>query len=246
MGARAQAMAYASACLFDTWALHNNIAGLSKAKGPEGAFSYHAIPSAKFFSRTSAAFSLPVKPGVAGMGLFRFGDDLYNEQALSLGFANDFGLASLGAKLNYLQYRAEGLDTRSAVTVDFGGIATLTRQLRFGAYIVNINQPEINRSTGERLPTRLFAGIAFSSSEKLTVATEIEKDLQRKAVLKAGIEYSPVKKVAFRTGFNVQPQAAFFGMGFRSRTFQMDYSLQRNHSMGISHEASVTWQAKRQ
>ena len=244
MGARAQAMGYASACLFDTWALHNNIAGLSKIKRATGAFSYHAIPSAKFFNRIAAGFSLPVKPGAAGVGVFRFGDDLYNEQVLSAGFANSFGLASLGFKVNYLQYRAEGFDPHTAFTVDFGGIATLTPQLSFGAYVVNINQPRINRLTGERIPTRLMAGIAFSPSETLIVAAEIEKDLYRDAVLKAGFEYLAFKKVSFRSGFNLGPQAGFVGLGFKTRRFQIDYSVQGSHAFGVSHEATVTCEFK--
>lgn len=244
MGARAQAMGYASACLFDPWALHNNIAGLSKQKRAAAAFSYHAIPSAEFFNRVAASFTLPVKIGVAGMTVFRFGDDLYSEQALSLGFANSFGLASLGAKLNYLQYRAQGYRTRTAITVDLGGIATLTPQLRFGAYVININQPTINRLTGEKTSTRLMAGIAFTPSDVLTITGEVEKDLQRDAVLKAGLEYTVLKRLSFRTGFNLQPQSAFFGLGFKTHRTRIDYAVQAAHALNVSHEASIVYQIK--
>lgn len=244
MGARAEGMGYASGCLGDVWSLTNNIAGLAKSDDIAAGFSYEALPSAPFFNRTAAVFALPVRPGVAGIGVFRFGDDLYNEQILSAGFANKFGLASLGIKLNYLQYQVSGRGTTSALTVSFGGIATLTPQLLFGAHILNINQPVIDKLSEERAPTKLQATVAFVPSTKLTVAAEIEKDLRYPAILKAGIEYQALKKISFRTGFNLRPQATFFGLGFTPRKFVVDYALQLNHVLGVTHQATITYRFK--
>lgn len=242
MGARAHAMANASACVSDAWSLHNNIAGLAEVDGAAAGSSYHAIPSAKFFDRMAAVFAVPLKGGVAGAGLFRFGDDLYHEQIVSLGFANRFGLASLGLKLNYIQYGAAGMETRHALTASFGGIASLTPVLSFGAHVININQPIINERTGERLPTRLLAGMAFKPSEKLFVAAELEKDLAYTPSWKSGLEYQFLKRIAFRTGFQLHPQAGFFGFGFRGRKVVIDYALQFNAHTGISHQATFTFQ----
>ncbi len=244
MGARANGMAYSSACLTDVWALTNNIAGLARTEHATAAFAYHAIPSFKFFNRMAAVFAVPVKTGVAGAGVFRFGDDLYNEQLLSLGFANTFGLASLGLKLNYVQYHAEGMGVSRAFTVSFGGLATLTEQLSFGAHILNVNQPVINEWTGERIPTRLTAGLAFKPSEKVTLTAEIEKDLEYAATWKSALEYWVFRKIAFRTGFNLHPGTGFFGLGFKSRRFDLDYAMQFSDPFGLSHQASITYQFK--
>jgi hypothetical protein len=245
MGARAHGMANASSCLSDVWSLNNNIAGLAKTDGATAAFSYHSIPSIKFFNRMAAVFAIPVNPGVAGVSVFRFGDDLYNEQIFSLGFANTFGLASLGLKLNYVQYHAEGMGTHSAVTVSFGGVATLTPKVLFGAHIVNINQPIINELTEERIPTTLVAGMAFNPSQKLILTSEIEKDLEHSPIWKTGLEYKIFKKIAFRTGFNLNPESGFFGLGFNARKFDLDYALQFNGPLGLSHQATVTYQFKK-
>jgi hypothetical protein len=242
MGARAHGMGYASSGLSDAWSLTNNIAGLGKVEDASIAFSYHAIPSFPFFNRMAAAFVVPLKTGVAGASVFRFGDDLYNEQILSLGFANSFGLASLGMKLNYLQYHAEGMGTNTALTVSFGGIANLTPQVSVGAHIVNLNQPVINEWTGERIPTRLMAGVTFKPSNKLIIAGEIEKDLEYSPIWKSGLEYQLYKKISIRTGFNLNPESGFFGVGFKSRRFAFDYALQFAEALGISHEASVSYQ----
>lgn len=238
-------MGNASACLSDVWSVTSNIAGLSKTRGAIAGFSYHAIPSAPFFNRMVAVFAVPVKPVVAGIGVFRFGDDLYNEHVLSAGFANTFGLASLGVRVNYLQYQASGSGTTTALTASFGGIATITPELLFGAHILNINQPVIDESTEERAPTKLHASIAFVPSDKLIVAAEIEKDLRYRAMLKAGIEYEAFRKISFRSGFNLHPQTAYFGVGFKPRKFALDYALQINQAFGLTHQATVTYHFKR-
>ena len=215
-------------------------AGLARNTHTTAAFSYQAVPSFESFNRMAAVFALPLRTGIAGAGVFRFGDDLYNEHIVSLGFANTFGLASLGLKINYVQYRAEGFGTSTAFTASFGGIAKLTDVLLLGAHIININQPVINDLTQERIPTRLIAGIAYQPSEKLFVTAEVEKDLEHAAFLKAGFEYWLYKKIAFRTGFNLNPDTGFFGTGYKVRKFDLDYALQFSTALGLSHQATVS------
>lgn len=246
MGARANGLGDASSCLSDVWSMANNVAGLAKNGRFAAGFSYHAIPSFNSFNRMAAVFGIPIKTGVLGVSAFRFGDDLYNEQMISGGFANTFGLASLGVKINFIQYRGEGMPIRPAITASFGGIANLTKELSFGAHIHNINQPVINELTGERIPTRLVAGIALKPSDNLFLSAEVDKDLEYAPVFKSGLEYLFFKKIAFRTGFNFNPEAAFFGLGFKAAKFDLDYALQLSEPYGMSHQASVTWQFKKQ
>lgn len=244
MGARAQGMGNASACLSDAWSLTQNIAGLASVEQPSAAFSGHTIPSFEPFNRLAAVFVTPVRSGAAGFSAFRFGDDLYNEHVFSFGIAHTFGLASLGLKLNYIQYRAQGLETRTALSVSFGGIAQLTPQLLFGAHIVNVNQPVIHDDTGERIPTSLYAGISFRPSDKLLLSSEIEKDLHHPATVKSGMEYRFYENISFRTGFNLHPEAGFFGVGFLMRKLELDYALQLSHPPGFSHQATVLYKLK--
>ncbi len=234
-------MGNASACLSDVWSITSNVAGLASIKSFEVAATYHAIPLFTPFNRTAAVVALPLKCGALGASVFRFGDDLYSEQIASLAFANTYGLASLGLKANAIQYRAEGLETRTAFSLSFGGIATLTPQLSVGAHIVNINQPVINELTGDRLPTRLAVGVSLKLSTRVITALELEKDLQNPPMIKTGIEYSVFDKLAFRTGFNLHPQAGFFGIGGSLGKLQLDYALQFADAFGLSHQATVTF-----
>ena len=108
MGARSASMGNSSAMLSDEWSLFNNIGGLAKVTETITAFSFEAKPALPGSSRMAATYSAPLKFGSLGVGVFKFGDNVYSEQILTTGYSNQFGIASLGMKLNYIQYRAEG------------------------------------------------------------------------------------------------------------------------------------------
>jgi len=241
LSARAHALGNAAACLSDEWSVINNIGGLASVKQVTTAFSLKAVPQFKSFNRMAMVGAIPTQLGVAGFSVYRFGDDLYNEQILSAGFSNRFGLASLGIKANYIQYNAEGFGRKDAVTISAGGIAEITPQILVGAYIVNINQPKLEEGD-ERIPTILTAGIAFKPTNKLFITTEIEKDLDYAATWKAGIEYQVHKKFLFRTGFNINPNAGFVGLGFRPARFLLDYAFEYASHLGGQHQATVGYQ----
>ena len=199
MGARQSAMGNASATTADHWSLYNNIGGLGKIIERSVAFSYEAVPSLIGANRMALVISLPSKWVNVAIGSFRFGDAIYSEQLLSAGFANTFGNTSLGAKINYVQYKADGFSTQRGVTIDFGGITQLTSQLKIGAYITNLTQSSLQNKEGDRLPTQLILGLGINPSEKVFISTELVKDVDHKPIWRTGIEYILYKKISFRT-----------------------------------------------
>jgi hypothetical protein len=241
MGARTTGLANASSTLKDEWSLFNNVGGLAQTKHLCTTAAYEVRPSLLGANRMAASFIVPFKFGTSAFGVFRFGDELYSEQVVSAGFSNQFGIASLGIKINYIQYRAQGFGTKKAISINFGGIAQLTEKLSVGAYINNINQPEISLQDNERVPTRIVAGLNFKPSEKVLLLTEIEKDLESDATIKGAFEYLIHKKIFFRTGVNLNPNAGFFGLGFITKTLKIDYGMQYNQSSNFAHHASVTY-----
>jgi hypothetical protein len=240
MGARANGIGNTSSCIADEWSIFNNIGGLSKSTSAVAAFSYENRPSLVGANRMAFVFAMPVKIGTAGIGLFRFGDNLYSEQIICAGYSNTFGLASLGIKMNYIQYNAEGFGTKGLISVSAGGLAQLTPQLCIGVHIVNLNQQKISDDhEKEYLPTVLVAGVGIKASDKVFIVTEVEKDLTYDVNLKAGFEYQIHKKFAVRSGFNIKPATGYFGMGFKPKKFTLDYSFRYEPNLGGSHQATV-------
>ncbi len=246
IGGRAAAVGYASSCLHDEWALFNNVGGLALVESSILSAAYDVKPQLEGADRMAFVANLPFKIGTAAVGIFRFGDQLYNEHLLSAGFGSKFGIASLGATIHYIQYTAAGFGTKGVATMSFGGIAELTKQISIGAHIQNINQPKLTETDGEQVPTILTVGLGFTASEKVFFTTEIQKNLDYDATFKTGLEYKPSKKFAARTGFNVQPNAIFFGLGFTNTRVLIDYAFQHIPlSLGSSHQATVGYKLRK-
>jgi len=245
IGARAGGMGYSVTCLQDDWSLFNNVAGLSFVKKTTLSSSYDARPQLQGANRMAFAVTTPVSIGTGALGFYKFGDDVYNEQKASIGFSNRLGLASLGASLNYLQFQSLGFGTKSLLTLNLGGIASLAPNFFIGAHIQNVNQPVLSESSQERVSTVLALGLGFAPTEKVWLSSELQKELENKSVCKLGIEYKPVKKFAARTGFNIRPNKLFAGIGFISHRLTIDYAYEyAPNGLGSSHQASLAYLLK--
>jgi len=242
MSGRSLGLANVTAALPDEWSILNNIGGLSKTKAANAAVAYEVKPALLGGNRMAAAFSMPVKTGAFGFGLFRFGDNFYNEQLATLGFGNEFGNTSLGVKVNYIQYQAIGFGNKTALGISFGGLTQLSKGVSIGAYVVNLNQPAISLKDKEKLPAQLVMGVGVKPKEVLQLFIEISKELDYSPTIKAAMEYEVHKKIYARTGFNLQPEAAFFGVGFIYPKLKMDYAFQYTQNLNYAFQMSITYQ----
>jgi hypothetical protein len=230
-------MGYASVVTSDEYSLFNSIGALAGVDRPSAFFAHEVSTALPGAGRTAAGLILPTRPGVFGLGLFRFGDDVYSEQIAKVAFSNKLGIASLGMSIQYVQYQAEGYPTQGAVTADFGGRAQLTSQISVGAHITNFSQSGF--SEDELLPMTLTAGIGFKAGDRFYAVMEAEKDLAYPVVVKTGAEYTIHGKFLVRSGFNINPNKAFFGLGVKTSRLLADYALQFDPLLGESHQASA-------
>ncbi|MFN7603462.1 MAG: hypothetical protein ACK5R0_18890 [Bacteroidota bacterium] len=241
MGARQTAMGNASATLTDEWSLWHNVAGLAQTENRTLGASYEVTPSLVGANRMAFNGAAPLRLGVIGFGAFRFGDNVYSEQMISLAFAHKIGITSLGAKANVIQYRADGFGSQAALSLDFGGITQLTKQITIGEYLTNLTQSSFSASENYRLPTRLAVGLGFKLSDYVLATTELEKDLDYRAVWKTGIEYQAIKNFFIRGGFNFYPQNFYFGLGSKWGSVNANYAVRYNSLLGSTHQISISY-----
>lgn len=244
MGARGQALGNATACLSDEWSMLNNVAGLARRSGAAIGVSYDAVPAVHAFSKMGVTIARPGNVA-CGVALYRFGDALYNEQIIAAGAATKWNHTSLGMKLNYIRYTADGMGGKSLWSVSLGGITALTPWLTVGAHIANVNQPWLSKQFDERLPTTLTAGVMFTLTPRAIVVTEIEQRINDKATGRLGMEVSVHKKVRARLGLHINPQALSGGLGFQLRHFDLDYSMLYVQTLGSRHQATFTYRLQR-
>lgn len=244
MGGRAQGMANASVAIRDHWAIFNNVGGLAGVTKYTGQIAYNNQFGITNFQTFALGVVAPVKTGVAGLSISKFGDNLYSEQRIGLGYGHQIKNVSLGIKANYIQVSIQDLGSKGTFAFEFGGIARLSKEVVFGAHIYNFNQGVLNTTSGEeeKLPVIMKAGISYHPLPALMINAETEKNIDLPATFKVGLEYQIVPQIYLRTGIQNEPLTNFFGVGFQPKWFHLNYALSTNNTLGMSHHLSFTYQ----
>jgi len=177
----------------------------------------------------------------AGLGIEHSGTDLYTEQRFRLAYGRRLTDAFyLGGAADVMRVSAQEY---GSITMATFGISLLARALPdvwLGAKIQNPFQQKI----GEDLaPSMLRIGATWKPSEVLMMSFEIEKDIERKAMVKAGLEYHPVPLLIIRTGMRSNQVARIgFGAGLRfPNNLGIDLASEWHPSLGITPSATVSW-----
>ncbi len=235
MGARSAALGNASLTLRDEAVLFNNVGALGWLDNPSAFFASEATPTLPGANRVAAAIQVPTTLGVLAAGAFRFGDNLYSEQMLMAGYGHRVGSTSLGVKTSLVQYRADGFETRTAMTVDVGGLTRLTPAWTVAANLCNLTQASM---AGETLPVILSLASSWQS-DKFLVTAELEKRLDAAVQIKGGAEFTLRRKLFIRTGFGLQPVRLSFGLGARAKRLALDFSTVYQRSFDFTYQASA-------
>lgn len=245
-GARSQSLGNLRINLPDAWTFFNNIGALDRIKASELAVGYDQRFGLKELSTFNLAGAWKNKYGTIGFGAFRFGGPLFNQQTLGLGFSNQLGIVSIGAKAEWFQTQIEGFGTGHALLIHFGGVAELGPKVFFGAHISNINRAKISKNSLDRLPTAIQMGITYRPVEMLSIYLETEKDIAITPALKAGLEYGLRDWIYLRSGINTNPSRLFFGVGIRPKRLRIDYGFGQNSALGSTNHISlaILWNEK--
>lgn len=235
-------MGTASFTLHDESALFNNIGATAWVETPSLMFSYEVAADLPAANRTGAGILLPSSVGAWSAGAFRFGDDVYSEQLLFAGFSHRLGSTSLGAKVNFVQYKTDGFDTRSTVTMDVGGLTRLTPDWYVAAGIFNVTQASITED--EVLPVTLVAAMGWHPEGGPLLTAEVEKRVGFPLRVKGGAEFGVKKKIFFRSGFSLNPVLLSGGIGAKTRRLNLDFSTSYSEALSFFHQASATYRLR--
>ncbi len=241
MGARPLAMGNTEVVTDDSWGMFNNPGTLSQNNSNTLLFGYNMFYGLEGFGTVAAGYHQNIGSGVAGVGFYRFGDDLFNETIVSGVFSNRFGIAGLGARINYIQYQIQDFGSGGTVTLDFGGFTEVTPKVFVGASITNITQSYLSKLEDQRLPTTMEAGISLRPSAEVIVNFVASQILGYEAVYRAGLEYLIIDGLALRSGFQVDPQKLYFGLGLNLEKFTIDITTYNNPYLGFANQLSVTY-----
>lgn len=244
-GARGQAMSNASVNFRDVNSLFSNQAGLAHIETPtflafsEQRFALNEIRS------IAAGLAYPFDSGVFGLSVQYFGFENYNEQKVGVNYARKLAeKVSLGAQVNYLNFRIPEYGNSGFVSFEIGLQAEIYKDVFLGAHLANPIGQEV--VADEELPTVFRVGLSYSPGKKVNLNIETEKDLDFALRIKTGIEYLPIEALALRIGFANNPSSISFGIGYSIKDkLRIDVGTQYHQVLGFSPGIGIVYQLKK-
>lgn len=246
LGAKAGGMGGASVTNSDAFSIFANQAGLARIN----AFSAALYGENRFLQSDLSLYSigaaLPVGGGAFGIGIQYFGTTDYNEKQLRIGYGRVlFEKLSLGIELDGISIGMGEYGNKTAFTFGIGLLYDINTNFKVGAHIYNPLRLQITDQENDRLPMILKVGIAFEPSDKATVILETEKNMDKKFIVKAGVEYRIVEKLYIRGGFSTNPGQSSLGVGVNLGAVKIDLSSSIHPALGVTPMVSVSINGKK-
>jgi hypothetical protein len=170
------------------------------------------------------------------------GTDAYAEQRFRVQYGRRLSKKlSLGANIGLARAAAPEYSSASAPTFGISVLAQALPTILIGASVQNPIQPTLGAVS---LPTVLRMGASWRTSEVFCLLAELEKDIDRPAQVKAGMEYRPAASVlAIRAGVRTGEVARMgFGLGLRLKSgVSVDVASEWHPSLGLTPAAMVAW-----
>ena len=191
-------------------------------------------------STKAFAFSLPVKSGTFGISISSFGYSLFSQNKYGLAFGKAFGdKISAGVMMDYIETNIAEYGKKGMPVAEAGLLAKPIKNFTIGVHIFNLTKTKLTTYNDERSPTIMRIGADYRFSNKVFIALETEKDIDKKAIVKAGLEYNPIKELYLRAGVSTNPSLSCFGIGVNLKQFKLDLSSTYHSSFGFLHDFAI-------
>jgi len=242
MGARSLGIGGADAALPGNFSCYNNPAGACRQEGSSFLFTIRNLYSLNGLFAMGAAYNLKYRNGAFLLTLYRFGDQLFSEHKLGIGYSHQIRFVSLGIQVNYLQQQLYASGSRGSFLIEVGGMAEIIPGVLIGAYLLNPNRATIGKDSREPLPVMMKTGVVYQPDDKISACFDVQRGPGRFTRARLGMEYVLGDLVPLRSGVVFNPARWAFGLGILLKKFTLDYAFSLDPLLGLTHEISVHYQ----
>lgn len=175
-----------------------------------------------------------------GIDIAHSGIESYLEQRFRFSYGRRLGAGLLlGGSADVLRVSAQEYGSATGVAFNLSILANPFSDVWLGAQIQNPVQVEM---AGAVVPAVLRLGAAWRASATLILLAETEKDLERPAQMKVGVEYRPVASVVLRTGLRTEPARPALGAGLLiAKGFELHMGGEWHPTLGLTPAAMIVW-----
>lgn len=178
----------------------------------------------------------------AGLDFSGFGFGDYNESRVGLTYAvKVVERLSLAVKANYALTSIQNYGSGSAFFLDIGINTAITENLTLGFRAYNVNQAELDKELGEKIPSVFDVGLAYQVSGKVLVVLDAEKHVNYPVSIRGGVEYAFVEKFKARVGISTEPVTINAGLGLALNQLNIDFASSFHEQLGFSPHLSLNY-----
>lgn len=221
----------------DVFAVFNNISGLAQLNWREVGIFYSPAPfGLSELANGYLAYLEPTSLGVFSFGAMTYGFELYRESRFLIGYSNKiFNKFFYGISFNLHSVNIKNYGNDLAFYVNIGSLAYLTKDLRFGFFIENLNRASFSEEE-EQIPTLIHSGLSYDILKELSINISLEKDIRYKPSFQFGVDYDIINNLSIRTGFSNNPSNYSAGIGINYSIFNLDYASSYHNDLGLTHQ----------
>ena len=236
IGGRAIALSNAFVSISDTWSTFHNQAGIASFDHLSAGLFYESRYGIEELKLVAGTIILPTGKGSFAFSFLQFGHGSFKAHKYGLAYSR-----RLSKKLNtalqfdYLSQRfPENEQAKGFPTFEFGIIYSINKELTLGAHVFNPIQNGIAyQDTRQKMAATYRVGGHYLFSDHVLLSAEMEKKSDDRTVLKTGLEFSPVKNMAFRLGFGGYPVRYTTGLGYRFGNINTDFAFSYHSHLGL-------------
>lgn len=237
------AMGNASVALQGLWSGNANAAGLSSVNAPAFAVAYENLFSIQELSSKSAVAAIPLKTYVLAASYQSYGIKEFNNHKISGSLARRLGdKLAIALTLNYHQLHVEDYENATALSVDVGVQYEVLPKLRIGTHIANPNQNHYTGDISQSIASHIKFGIAYSFSDKLLVASEIEKVAAAEMDFKLGIDYQIIEILYLRGGITANSFKQYGGFGLTYNKLDLNFAVSAHPLLGYTPQIALGYE----
>jgi len=235
-GAKSHGLGTISSTLIGTDAILNNFAGIIDNQSQFG----FIVSSAQRFSLSElssiaggAAYKIS-NSGHLGLQFSSYGFEEYKEQSISIAYAKKISNRfNASVNLGYNTFRINEFGSSGILIYKIGAISLLTDELSIGFTVSNFEN--INIVAENPIVANLVLGIKYLISKKVTLYSDLNKDINEDIEFIAGIDYRLHRKFNLLFGINSGNRQLSMGFGYYiKQKLQVDTFLSYDTLLGIT------------
>lgn len=167
-----------------------------------------------------------------GVGISNFGNELYRENEILLGYGWSCEKREFGILLRGMSMWIKDNENNYTIGLDFGANIRITPSSNFSLSLQNINFPKIS---GEEVPKRVMGEFVTKPMSDFTSRIQLYKESRYPMEIRLRNEIKLSELLSLGVGMKTYPSSFSIGVLLNYRGFGISYFARTHPNLGLTH-----------